>query len=408
MTEESKTPAVHPGQILLTQAMQPLGVSRNQLARDIDVPVGRISDIVNGKRGITTDTALRLAKYFGTSPDLWIKLQWEYDLHLARVTTWPDIAHRVRVFQAPEPQYEEPAAAEEMAYEAPYEEPIEQPVDEPAEEAYQEPTVVAPTFPEPEPASEIEPEESEAPALATEAADTQPDGTMDDPSDDRTTFDDAGADDNRVTALFPDLPPIPDRSDDDDNEAASEEMTVEYDDRTIPLPLHDRIDQSDEADRVAEPDIASDDTLESSPDETGDDPPPYSEVVDRPGNLTEYWPARRDPADFTPANEERGADAPVDDDTEADVAEDTSPVSEPEDSPVVASGTTTRPAPWPFPAPDPEDRIDDPTDEGSHAESLSDHSSDDAEYDEPQDLPDELPDPDEAHSAPRRRLFWRR
>jgi addiction module HigA family antidote len=84
--------------------MAPLGISRNQLARDIDVPVGRISDITNGKRGITADTALRLARYFGTDAELWLKLQADYDLHVARSTVWPEIAPRVRVLDADEPE----------------------------------------------------------------------------------------------------------------------------------------------------------------------------------------------------------------------------------------------------------------------------------------------------------------
>ena len=91
---------MHPGRILLVQAMEPLGISRNQLARDIDVPVGRISDITNGKRGITADTALRLGRYFGTGPELWLRLQAEYDLYVARTTTWPAIEGRVRVLEA--------------------------------------------------------------------------------------------------------------------------------------------------------------------------------------------------------------------------------------------------------------------------------------------------------------------
>ena len=69
----------HPGKILFDQVMTPLGVSRNKLARDIDVPVGRISDIVAGKRGVTPDTALRFAKYFGTSAELWLRLQADFD-----------------------------------------------------------------------------------------------------------------------------------------------------------------------------------------------------------------------------------------------------------------------------------------------------------------------------------------
>jgi len=100
----------HPGRILLKRAMEPLGISRNQLARDIDVPVGRISDITNGKRGITADTALRLGRYFGTAPELWLRLQADYDLHVARSTVWPGIAPRVRALNeaAPGP---DPAAS---------------------------------------------------------------------------------------------------------------------------------------------------------------------------------------------------------------------------------------------------------------------------------------------------------
>jgi antitoxin HigA-1 len=89
----------HPGRILLDEVMTPLGVSRNQLARDIDVPVGRISAIVSGARAITADTALRLARYFGTTPDLWMRLQADYDLARAREQVGAEIAERVRVLQ---------------------------------------------------------------------------------------------------------------------------------------------------------------------------------------------------------------------------------------------------------------------------------------------------------------------
>jgi addiction module HigA family antidote len=91
---------VHPGKVLLDEVMRPLGVSRNKLARDIDVPVGRISAIVSGSRAITADTALRLAKYFGTTPELWMKLQTDYDLAVARATTWGKTDPRVRMFDA--------------------------------------------------------------------------------------------------------------------------------------------------------------------------------------------------------------------------------------------------------------------------------------------------------------------
>lgn len=78
---------IHPGEILLEDFLKPLEISINRLAREIDVPPGRISTIVNGKRSITADTALRLAAYFGSSPELWLNLQTDYDLRLARRNT---------------------------------------------------------------------------------------------------------------------------------------------------------------------------------------------------------------------------------------------------------------------------------------------------------------------------------
>lgn len=76
--------------------MKPLGVSQQRLARDIDVPVSRVGDIVHGRRAITADTALRLAKYFGTSPDVWLGLQMEHDLRRAQRDTWPAVERRIR------------------------------------------------------------------------------------------------------------------------------------------------------------------------------------------------------------------------------------------------------------------------------------------------------------------------
>jgi len=78
---------INPGEILLEEFLKPMGISINKLAREIGVPPGRISTIVNGKRAITADTALRLAAYFGTSPELWLNLQTDYDLRIARRTT---------------------------------------------------------------------------------------------------------------------------------------------------------------------------------------------------------------------------------------------------------------------------------------------------------------------------------
>jgi addiction module HigA family antidote len=77
-------PPVHPGEVLQQEFMSPLGISINALARDLHVPVSRVSKIVNEERGITADTAMRLARYFGTSAEFWLNLQSRYDLLLAR------------------------------------------------------------------------------------------------------------------------------------------------------------------------------------------------------------------------------------------------------------------------------------------------------------------------------------
>ena len=91
---------IPPGEILYEEFMKPLGVSINALAREIAVPPNRISEIVSGKRAITADTALRLGKYFGVSPEIWTGLQTNYDLRVAKRTTWPKIERRVRVHGA--------------------------------------------------------------------------------------------------------------------------------------------------------------------------------------------------------------------------------------------------------------------------------------------------------------------
>jgi addiction module HigA family antidote len=88
---------IPPGEILLEEFMKPLGISINGLARDIDVPPNRISEIVSGKRAITADTALRLGKYFGVSPEVWLDLQSDYDLRVMQRITWPKIEAKVRV-----------------------------------------------------------------------------------------------------------------------------------------------------------------------------------------------------------------------------------------------------------------------------------------------------------------------
>ena len=81
-----KMPPVHPGEILLEEYLIPLGISQNKLGRDLGVPAQRINEIVRGQRSITVDTALRLSRYFDTTPQFWLNLQSRYDLEMARDT----------------------------------------------------------------------------------------------------------------------------------------------------------------------------------------------------------------------------------------------------------------------------------------------------------------------------------
>ncbi len=87
---------IPPGEILLEEFMKPLGITQMRLAADIDIPQSRVSAIVRGNRAVTADTALRLAEYLGTSAELWMNLQSEYDLRKARATIWPAIRNRIR------------------------------------------------------------------------------------------------------------------------------------------------------------------------------------------------------------------------------------------------------------------------------------------------------------------------
>ena len=79
-----RLPNVHPGEILSEEFLRPLGISQNRLARELKVPPRRVNEIVLGKRAITPDTALRLARYFGTSERFWLGLQLDYDLEEAQ------------------------------------------------------------------------------------------------------------------------------------------------------------------------------------------------------------------------------------------------------------------------------------------------------------------------------------
>ena len=87
---------IHPGEILTEEFMKPLGISINRLSRDLHVPPNRIHGIVHGTRAITADTALRLGTYFGVTPEIWLNLQTEYDLRVARRTAGGEIAKTVR------------------------------------------------------------------------------------------------------------------------------------------------------------------------------------------------------------------------------------------------------------------------------------------------------------------------
>jgi addiction module HigA family antidote len=101
MTTETTTKLldeIHPGEILLEEFMKPLHITARQLAADIDVPPSRISDIVNGNRPITADTALRLGLFFKMEERFWVNLQAEYDIRIARRTLLDKILPRIRVF----------------------------------------------------------------------------------------------------------------------------------------------------------------------------------------------------------------------------------------------------------------------------------------------------------------------
>lgn len=91
-------PIVHPGR-LLKRELQARNLSANRLALDLSVPSGRITDILNGRRSITADTAVRLGRYFGNAPAFWLDLQSQYDVAVVERDRGEDIAQRVR--QAP-------------------------------------------------------------------------------------------------------------------------------------------------------------------------------------------------------------------------------------------------------------------------------------------------------------------
>ena len=95
-----KLDPIPPGEILLEEFMKPLEISQNRLARDVDIPVSRVAEVIRGRRSITADTALRLGEYFGTSAEFWLNLQAGFDLRRIRSTAWPEIRKRIRPREA--------------------------------------------------------------------------------------------------------------------------------------------------------------------------------------------------------------------------------------------------------------------------------------------------------------------
>lgn len=80
--KNKRLPPIHPGEILRSEFLEPMGISQYRVAKDISVPPRRINEIVHGKRSITADTALRLGRFFGMSPQFWLNLQTRYDLEV--------------------------------------------------------------------------------------------------------------------------------------------------------------------------------------------------------------------------------------------------------------------------------------------------------------------------------------
>jgi len=92
-----KLSPVHPGEVLLEEFLNPMGLSQNRLSLDIGVHARRVNEIVLGKRSVTADTALRLARYFGTTPQFWLGLQADYDLDIALDNLGNRLEREVRV-----------------------------------------------------------------------------------------------------------------------------------------------------------------------------------------------------------------------------------------------------------------------------------------------------------------------
>ena len=96
VTSGRRLPPVHPGRFLRDEFLEPLGLSVYALARALNVPRPRLNDVVRGRRSVSTDTALRLARYFGTSPEFWVNLQVRYDVDIAERTLRRTIDSQVK------------------------------------------------------------------------------------------------------------------------------------------------------------------------------------------------------------------------------------------------------------------------------------------------------------------------
>ena len=99
MIKEKMLSPIHPGEILNCDFLEPMGLSQNKLAIEIKVPARRINEIVLGKRGITADTALRLSIFLGTTPDLWMNLQNQYELDTVRLKEENELRNTIRPFK---------------------------------------------------------------------------------------------------------------------------------------------------------------------------------------------------------------------------------------------------------------------------------------------------------------------
>ena len=94
---EKKLSPITPGDVLIEEFLRPMGISQNQLAKDINVPANRISQIIHGKREISADTALRLGRYFGIEPEFWLNLQVRYNMKIAISKVGKKIEKEVKI-----------------------------------------------------------------------------------------------------------------------------------------------------------------------------------------------------------------------------------------------------------------------------------------------------------------------